>query len=265
MTFSPFLQLPVAISGGQGPLVSLADCRPIFPAGIETDAYGQWDFANNDNSLASLIDGKALALNASAPTYYSDSLKIADGGLNGLLTDLDDRAAMTFCAVAKLHPGTGSLENSVLFNSSNATASQGGGMGYLSWGASTNLTINYQTRQQTTLASAVIPPGNAIVSGSGWVFLAFTRDDASPRTIYGGSLVATAADGSALGAKTLASPMRKVSIGNSYFPGDGTYYSGARLAEAIIFTGIKTTAELAAIAARSKARMLRKGIVLANV
>ncbi|PKR90861.1 hypothetical protein CXZ10_05795 [Pleomorphomonas diazotrophica] len=259
-TYSPFLQLPVAIANGQGPLVSLADCRPIFPTSIETDAYGHWDFGGDAVSLNSLIDGKALTPAATAPVYNSDSIKLVDGGMNGLLTDLDDRAAMTVCLVVKLID-PGSPTSQVVFAStitSNVPAS-GGSMGYLDRDAAGQFRFTSLRRPASGLVGSNFPVAS---NTDKWAFVGFAADDASGRVVYYGTF-GTSTEGSGF-TKTLASPMRKVSIGNASYS-SAQYLYGPQLAEAIIFTGRKTAAEMAAIAARSKTRMQRKGILLANV
>lgn len=256
MAHSPFLQMPFVVSGGAGPLIAAADAKPIFPAGVESGAYGHWDFGGSPESLIDLVSGNALTLAGSAPTYNADSIKIADGGTHGLITSLDDAAACTFCAVIQLYTA-GSNLNQILFGTSTNVSGDGGSMGYLQ-GGSANVSPIFQSRPSTNLNAAAL--STTLVGAGQWVFVAFSRSDAAPRLIYTAGVGATT-EGSAA-AKTVSS--RKVAIGAGYYPTSAFQY-GAKFAEAVLFTGAKTEVELAAIAARAKVRMQRKGIAVYGV
>lgn len=258
MPYSPLFQLPLVVAGGQGPIMPAADVRPIFPASLEADAFSYWDFGGNADSLIDLISGRQLTLAGASPAYNADSITLQGGGKNGLITDYNDAAAMTFCCVAQLQ-NVGNTNNIILFGSSTTSAGDGGGMAWLTGSATGGLATNMQTRP---LANVAYPTNftSAEVAANPWVFFAFSRSDTVARIIHIAGK-ASFTDG-LVGVKTLAS--KKIGIGNCYYD-TASFQFGFKIAEAIIFPGPKTSAELVDIAARSKVRMARKGIAIANI
>ncbi len=260
MTNSPLLSMPFIATGATGPLYAQADVRPILPASLEAGAYAHWDLGGNSDSLIDLINGKALVPNLTAPTYNADSIQLADGGLNGLLTDLDDPLTLTACFVFRAtHKGTGN--NQILLNTGTTTSGDGGQLAWMTSNTDGSMSGNLQTRVAGNLTqSGFVSIAN--VATNPWIFVAISRDQTPVRRLFGtGYGIGQQTQDTPASAMVQSSPAKKLSIGSSYYT-TAAYLYGANLAEVILFTSIKSFAELTAIAGRSKPRMQRKGIAL---
>lgn len=156
---------------------------------------------------------QATASISSAPTINPTSLTIpsSSGVRNGLLTPFDDSRDQTEYSVIRAF-APNATENSVIMGSIGASSEGGDGIFYQ--------TSNYRVTTRPNAAAVLSPTG--IVSGQPLFIAKRHRSADNHRSItfgINGALVSI----DATVTKTLASPMRKLALGNAHLVGTNFY------------------------------------------
>lgn len=263
MANSPFLKLPIAISGAGLGTIASADQKPMFPPSPETDALGHWDFGGSALSLVDVINGRSLVPNAAAPIYDALGIKLPDGGLNGLVSDIADKANDYTIAMVVQPQAFMSVQGQqgLLAGTSQVSPSTGDGLGELMWmtGSTTpgNTTVSWNARNAGT-GQNVNRTINGMTLGTTWLFALWSFGaDGNRFTYIPGTVIVTGGPH----VKT-PSPTRKLALGNAYY-NDPSYMYGLKFSEFIVWNRALSQAEGAAVFGRSIQRMkYRKGITL---
>lgn len=258
MVYSPFFKLPFAVGGSGLGVVPSADMRPMFAPSPETDAVAHWDLGAAPSSLSDILAGRTLTPNAVAPTYDGLGLKIADGGMNGLISDIADKAAgFTVAMVVQLQTTMAVTGQSSMLVGTMQQGSGGDGLGggiFTNGSPGTTLNILNNARNNGTSQQLIrsITPLNL---GVNWYFILQSVDAAGNRFVYipGFSILTD-------GPTKTPSPTRKLALGNGYYI-DPTYGYGQRFSEFIVWDRGLTQAEAIGVALRTKDRLAyKKGI-----
>ena len=265
MANSPFLKLPFSIGGAGLGIIASTDQKTMFPPSPETDAVGHWDLGTNALSLTDQISGRVLVPNAAAPTFDALGMKIPDGGPNGLISDIADRAsgytyAIVFQPQASLDV---SGQSTFLLGSTQSAGgdAKGGGLYTNGSGATPPVpTIIDLARPASggTSSNTSRTLLSTVRATNAWVFVLASFDAAGNRFLYiPGHVTATST-----GNTKAASDTRKLALGNVYYL-DPAYYYGQKYSEFIVWDRGLTQAEAAAVFQRTIQRMkYRKGITL---
>ncbi|PHY20937.1 hypothetical protein [Caulobacter sp. BP25] len=188
----------------------------------------------------------ATAVLDGRPTYAGAYLSTQPGGVNGLKTQWDDAQVSTMCAVVQRKAIT--TAGRIVMGTGSETA-DGGEVVY--WAGT-----NHQFRVRNGGSNTGI---TGTIADDQWYFVAKVSNNGDHIAMVGGQTPVTQTQ-----AKVLAA--RKYALGNVYYKGDTTataFYQGLNAAEFIFYNGVaKTAAELAAIYARTKIRMARRGLTL---
>lgn len=219
---------------------------------FEAGSYEHWVFDKGDaQGLVGRINGRALAVQSTAPTYNAKSLVLGTDGAayqKGLLTALDDTAEFTVCAVFKWSSTPKLVFGTV--DASNGSA--------LIVAGSSPAVGSFVRGPSSTTRGIVMSPGP---SSGDFIFAALGISlSGAHRTrryyVSGQSFEST--DDSA--AETVSS--RKFAFGDAYY-NNVTYNNSVELAEASIFTAPLSLAQMAAVYKRAKVRMARRSITIA--
>lgn len=253
---SLFTRLPVTISNQTLPLVSEADVQ--YLVDYEPTSYDHWIFDKGGVAgLTGRNQGKLLTPQSDAPAYSGAHLTLNTASGKALLTDLEDSAAPqdTICAIFRPQVSAGMH---FPFGCLGETGNNTGGGPYLQGTEpSRNIFLTYRIN----VASAVntgVP-----VAGGNWYFLAVSRNfaagaGAKALTMLLGGQSPYVLSNSLLYGRA-ASP-RKQALGNPYYAAAGA--GSMDFAEFVVFNKALSAAELAAVYARSKARMAARGITV---
>ncbi|KAB7782180.1 hypothetical protein [Methylorubrum populi] len=245
----PFFRLPFAIASATAPVLPANSVKSLFPTGPEFDADAHWLLGGSAASLVDVVSGRSLIPAGAAPTYGTNFVTTADSNASGLLSPFDDAVEQTVCTVFQ-RPSVGG--DAVIFGSLTSSSAAGGnGALMLTSGA-----LQAQTRGYT--AEPVSVAQSAATAAGTWYFLAIAQTATERRIVRGalGTAIITA------GTKTLATPMRKVALGNGGY-GSSSFLKGLSAAEFINYSRGLTVDEMAAVYERSKLRMADRGITVA--
>lgn len=265
---TPFFRLPVTVNDPTAPMITGA--KPIFPPALESEVLAHWQFGKHAASLTDLVNGVPLTRAGAAPVYAENYLTIPDGGMNGLISTLDDRVAYTFGFVVRavVEPFV-TTKQRVFFGSSTANAPDGGSMVWQTLLSVGESALQYQSR----------PDGNwsldanerRLLTGlenDQWYVLFAGRDTAGRFMASPGAKlrnpVLTAdytADSTAL---TPALSTRKLALGNAYYI-TPSYQNGLAFSETIVWPKKLNAAECVSAARRMAARAAYRGITVAAV
>lgn len=239
---NPFILLPTSVAGA-GKTILLSDTGPLFPVTAEPEAKSHWLFGTDYPNYDDLISNQRLTnAGSTAPTLSSNYVAFA-AGYNGLYTPYDHARNRTICHVFK------------------HTALRNYGMIGGSWDSGAQLdnfwidSGNY--RYQTIDASggqsdALMTPPSGLSAGQ-WSFIALSHDDAGVnRWIWGAN------------SGVSATRIMRVTSGKKYIigPAHNLADSQTAIAETIIFDRVLTPAEVAAVRARSIARMAKRSLTI---
>lgn len=216
------------------------------PGSPDATAQGSVAITGGGGSGAVIASGLAPA-----PTQNAGSLTLADAttnNLNGYQTPIDIKRDQTICLAVKRK----ALANTSMIvgwwpigNTRNpAWMVQVTAAGYVAFSRASG--GNFSGDAQT-----VAPPAGSV---GDWLFLAVTHDAAGSRRIdWGNGAVYNQA-----GVLDVQDVRHRVGIGGSTY----AYAGGGEFAELMVFQAAKTSAQIAAIYARSKERLLARGITL---
>lgn len=247
-------QLPFPIQRSDVPVVDISSATPILGSIAEEGAGGHWLFGGGSSSLSDLTGTQALTLQAAAPTYAEAYATVEGTAGNALLTSWTDAAVQTACFVARrVTDGrmyTGTLKPSA--------AAQGGSALYLN-DATDALVITTRGSSTGGTVDMTWPTG---VDVGDWFFAAFAEDDANKkRYVFIGGPTPTEYAQTYDGAKLLST--EKYAIGNGWNTASA-YYGDVDIAEFIFYPAVsKPFADLRGIYARSKTRLLKRGLTVA--
>jgi hypothetical protein len=263
MAFSPMFKLPFVVGGAGLGVIPAADMKPMFAPAPEVDAQAHWDLGGSAASLVDILSGRQLTLAGAAPTYDALGVKFANGGRNGLISDINDKASnFTYAAVIQLDPSAtpgGSESGSMFFGTMQASGSSDGNGGgtYASIGSTALSVQNNERNAGASQQFSAVMTG--VVAGTSWAFVLMSMAADGTRFIYqpyAGTPFATAS------AITKTASTRKVSLGNGYYNSAG-WQSGIKASEFIVWDRALTQAEAQAVFGRTKERMAyKKGIAL---
>ena len=258
---TPFFRLPVPVIDVTAPSVS-ADAGPIFPPALETDALAHWQFGVDESCLYDKINNHFLTPNGTPPTFDEFHLITVAGGYNGLLTPFDDSDAITVLAVLE-YQELDTDKSMVVFGSSLTTGANGGEMGWLT-GRSDSVynTTTYQSRPGLNLVRTT-GMNFGLTAGEHYAQI-WARDNVDSRYMYSPG---RAADGGlelmeiAAETKTIASPMKKISVGPVHYA-TTDFQESLKISELIIYDHRKTPEEALEIAKRSRVRAKYRGLTV---
>jgi len=261
MTDIPVIRFPLALAGAGAPRMP-DTARPLIP--WEAEAVAHYSFGGDATSLLDRLTGLPLVAAGVAPTFASNHLTLASGGANGLITHLDDRPALTVLLVIRKTKVVPLNEIAVLFGSATNTGEAGGELAFLlgSAAADTNST-RYNVRGDDVLISD--SGQNHQVPIGDWYIQIIGRDNtAQGRFMLSPGSPAPAGhfvDDPGAVTKTLATPMRKLALGNAWY-NQSTAYLGLSIAEAVIWPHRLTYDAAYEAAYRARARARNRGLTL---
>lgn len=218
----------------------------------ESAATDHWIFdRGSGGNLTGLKAAITLTqIGATAPTHNAKSLTLASAVNNQLSTGVADGLTYTWCAVVKVPAlNQGSGVGQALFSTYGGTAN-GGANFNIQGGTAVDM------NSRAIISAAVVSNNVNItdVTVGAWNFYAFAVDHSGSnrlRRLVSGSASTDLTDTAAL------TPHGTTKLGLGATSSD--FGNGAEFAEAIYFGGVALTlAQIAAIYARSKVRLLRR-------
>lgn len=235
------------------PAYRVADTAPIFPYALEGDALAHWDFDETEGSLVDRLNGHPLDP-VGAVTRRDTHILIPDGERAGLLMPWPDAPDMTIAMIIEmrdLEDGT----SAVLWGNAHATSASGGTFSQMTahaFDARNSYNLRRPSLPTMTVSDYSQSPGAKM-------FLGFSIDGQGNRVIaFGDAEPATQTDGSA---QTLGE--LPVALGGAHWAFGLSSLVGFRLYEAIRWNRALSAEELQGVAARSRRRMRRKGVLVA--
>lgn len=242
-----FPSIPV-VSGRGTPAIDAADMSLIYTP--ESGAHGHWLFGPDATSKTTLIGSGTLTDQDDAPTYSTAYASI--DSRDSLLTDISDGTsqALSMCAVLRIPSAEHSGFNFLLGN-----LVSGAGSGRSIYASTGALLFRVGGASNTSIGLTL--------AADTWYFVAFSHDPTddtdSLRVVVGGS-DAVSQDYDSTG----------IVAGSSNFAiGDPAYNSAGSqtvdYAEAIIFDGMLTVAQMEAIYHRSLIRMSERSIAVGTI
>lgn len=228
-----------------------AHLMPDFPE-YESAATEHWIFDRGDSAgLTGIKGGLVLTpVGAVAPTYPGSFVRLPGGGLRALETPFDDNQQGTECFVIRYPLPWASSTFTVIFGSEIGTG--GGGGEFL-------LISNLQRLMINVRGGSSFDLGAGSMVGDQWLFVAQSRT-ATSRSGYRGNGGTDLLSATSSQTKTLATPMRKMAIGNAYRSGTGYVENALDVAEAIFFPGALSAGQIATVYANSRERMADRGL-----
>lgn len=244
---SIFLRLAISEPGLDLPVVAAGDIE--YFDDVEPLAYDHWVLGGGSDSLVGRLAGRSLSLQAGAPTYLSNYLKMNTQNGSALLTDLADSASAvdTICAVVRVY-GSGIC---IPFGS----IGLGGGGPFL---AGTSPRKVYSTYTGVTDS---FDTGLTMANGN-WYFLAASRDFSAAtkkqKHFVGG---VTGVETETVATYSPATADRRIALGNAYY-GSASYPLDFDVAEFVVFRQALTLAELGGVYTRAKARQALRALTV---
>jgi len=259
-TYSPLLKLPFAVGGAGLGTIAAADMRPMFAPPPEVDAVAHWDLGGGASSLIDLLSGRPLAPVGAAPTFDAAGVMITSGGVNGLLTNIADKAAnQTIACVAQVPTSADVTSQSTMFFGTLQQTAGGDGKGggvYVSGTASATKTVISNDRTSGGASQNLNRTVAGLTTGVTWVFMLYSRG-AAGRFVYVPGTSDFVSDALAKDGST-----RMIGLGNTAY-NDATFMYGAKFSEFIVWDRGLSQAEAQAVFARTKERLAyRKGLTL---
>ena len=246
-----FTRLPISVAASL-PILSESDIA--YFSGLEDSAYEHWIFDKGGvGGLTGRVKGKVLTVQSDAPTYAANSLAMMGSVGKGLLTDLIDAAGAKRTVFAVVQDTIAGTSIKVPFGTLDTTGAGTGGLPFFSG--------TVPTRGVFTTYKGLTNSANsgAVISNATWHFLAISLDAASAS-----KSVTTLVGGQAVNVATSAGPYahsgRAIALGNGYYLTG--HASLMNFAEFGVYDRALTAADLAAVYARSKARMAARGITV---
>ncbi|WP_226018395.1 hypothetical protein [Novosphingobium sp. FKTRR1] len=258
MSTGPTLFLPTVLGNPSLPRVPYdVSLRPLE---FEKDVTNHYLFDSSDNTCLTGGYGGALTPNGAAPIYTGalantppaggTYLKVADGGMNGLITPYAEQDTQTQWVVVRKDALTGSFTDIILFGTFSSADTTSGHMAYLQGGMFDVSRTSGGNSTSAQLASTAAPPVNTT-----WLFVAVATAPGSRMTYVGG--IGTQTD-----TPTKISSIRNNAIGNAFFS-VAAWQQGPRVAEYGLVLGSKLSqAALDQIYGRAKVRMTDRGVPL---
>lgn len=229
----------------------------IYIEKYETDAYGHWIFDNND-PLVSKSNGATLTVQAGATTQpVFSSIGVAIGASNGnaLISGLTDDATqdVTMVLVCKTSDTTLNILGGTLTNSNSTTEN---GFGVF---ASANKTyINAKPLAASNTGGLSNVTTDQVITQTNYFLVAVTIAKSSKTLGIYTQQSNVESNKALIFSSVYDTSAKKVAVGNGYYTSTGA--ATQTVVEAIIYDKVLTVAQLQAVAARSKVRMLNRGI-----
>lgn len=229
------------------PVVPASNIKPLYPGRPESAAIAHWLLGGNTASLADLKTQQSLVPAGAMPSFESN-VAVIPNGINGLKTGVPDAAAYTLALVFRLDSEAGGNGRVI-----------GGTAGASSLDAKGVLAVQNVTN---TVGVTPRPHGSATP---------FTSEQLAPAlgqyvfavVSVGPQVVTTFIAGVGRVVRNLPSAIgisdRQIAVGNAYYTG-GTFQTGMRLAEVIVFGEALTPAQVDALYQRSKQRGAERGV-----
>lgn len=216
-------------------------------------AIGHWLFGTDHAGYQGLAGG-SLAPNGAAPTLSDGYMTFASGAGNGLLTGLDEPAALTMCMTVRVPAGAGGIISGGTMVNDGSTP---GGCSFVFPGANRYSRCNSVSGVGGGAAANTIE-GVACEAGA-WFFVAFAHAADGSWTGFksrsGGNVTATGSAARAAGA-------RKLSVGHVWAAQTSGWGGVYDIAEMIYLDSAASAAGLADLYAAAKARLAPRGIAL---
>lgn len=239
---------------GTSGTVTATGVTPAAGAAAEAGAVGHWLLGSDNPGHAGLAGG-ALSPNGAVPVLHAGYAAISGADeLDGLASALPETAALTLCYVIRKPDSARSILGGTL-----RKASLGPGGFGLVCAAGAALKV-MQNASASSIESLQIQAGWPVGQ---FFFLAAAIDAAGGVTGYVGDAAApVTVTGSFAGRQADAAGL--LGIGNtSYDDGLGTFANPYDIAEAIVFDSALDAGQIAAVYARSVARLAARGIAVA--
>lgn len=231
------------------PVVPASNIKPLYPGRPESDALGHWLLGGNTASLADLKSQLSLVPAGAMPTFEANHA-ILPNGINGLRTSIADMANYTLAVVLRVDSEEGG-SGRILGGTSGASTLDNRGT-LLSQTAANIVNI---TPRPNGVQSAFSAANLGQVPGQ-YAFVALTVSPQLVTAFLGGVTRVSRALNSAIAVSD-----RQIAVGNAYYTG-GTYVTGMRLAEVMVFGSTLTAPQIDALYARSKQRGAERGIAV---
>lgn len=231
---------------------------PLFPyprAAPEPGALAHWVFDRGSGAgFEDLVSGQTLTPQAATYSFTSNCVVLNAESGNGLATDIDDSAGLTYSMVFRK-----TSEQVVIGGTlGNVADGTGGGIHLVS-----PSTAYYRQRAIPSPNATIVSVSLADIDDGAWVHLSGYFGDLGAGTNGARlSLSGAAPIANTVNADNPSISTRKVAIGNGYYAGQGVGQQVA-IAEFIVFSGIPLTSSNAAdYYDHAKARMADRGIVI---
>lgn len=239
-----FTILPITVNDPSLSVIDWADTAPLVD--YEVTAFDHWIFDNGPASLTGLKEGTVLTPQTTAPTYGADSIIISSDYQKGLLSTKADAAELTSIVVLK-RPAQVTSGVHLLYGNMSATGFDGS----CAFNGATDTLFGRVKPSSASASRALTNP--AIGS---YIFTALSEKVGIDTILYvGGYAIATTPNA----AKTLSAVNQ--GLGNLAYS-TGLSAKTMEIAEYILFDTALTEAQLNAVYARSKARLLKRGITV---
>lgn len=241
--------LPFSVSNPALPVIPEADIIRLNP--WESDSYAHWLFGGDSGSLTDGVNGRALTVPGSAPSYSSKHLTVAQNFGNGLRSGLMETATqrVTMACVVR-DPGT-ITGIAIPFGTLDASH------GIAPFRNSAGSNIFLTARTVNNMNSGVT--GLAMTANS-WLFIAMALDFSAATKdctiLRGGSAAVTLSGTGTLVPQTAGG----FALGASYYASSAV--QNLDFAEAVLFDRTLSPAELGNLYIRSKNRMAARGLTV---
>ncbi|ATQ67723.1 MULTISPECIES: hypothetical protein [Methylosinus] len=245
-----FIMLPFSVDNPSLPVIPLTQIEPLAPG--EPAAWDHWIFGAGETTLTGRVNNHVLTPQGSrawAPNYVT--IPMATG--NALVSSKTESATVadTLCCVARI-PGALPSGSAVIMGSLGDAVSPNTGGGLFASGSA--LSQNHRG------LSGVITNTGLTLAADIWMFLAVARDfsgaSKTTRVLLGGSPLVE--NGGISGAYNNSAGYQ--AFGDAYLTTATTAHLD--LAEAAIYVGAMSGADMALAYARAKERQAARGIAV---
>ena len=235
--------------------IILPDAGPVYEYTPPPESGAQhWLLGGSAASLTPIAGSATLTPQGTLETYGENYVEVPSYG-NALLTNIPDQSIQTHMAVVQYQPHAG--KNTLLLgNLSN------GVNGWGNWLSETGQIATILRGNTPAFSNHGVPTGGA--AAGDYIFIAAVLWEESGVTHYRTIIGAQVFEGQWTGARSVV-PVRSAALGNAWYGPGATIYDDTpvRYAEYIAYPGVaKTAAEISTIYARSKQRMVSRGINL---
>jgi len=227
--------------------------RPVFVPGPETDAYDDWIFGGDEQSLIGLVNRKVLVPNTGAgePPIFTDVSVTPQPYPRGILCDMNESTEQTMIAAFRA-PVSG---NCVVCGNYGGTAPSGFGS-QIAWGTTGGGSVQFSMHTSTGSVGTPV----VFAAPGAWIIAALAnRADQSEGYIYGRDGVTVLA-----GAKQIGLTPRPISVGNRWNSSAGSYANGAETAAFQIYSSALAEQDILDKMQRLSDRLSARGIHVAT-